>query len=130
MNSSRKISVVYDGECPVCTTYVSMLRLKELAGDVQLINARDDHPLVTEIKQQGISLDDGMVVKIGEQLHHGDQAVQQLALITGPSGVVNRLHYWIFSSAWRAKVIYPFLRAGRNLLLRILRRSPIDSKSN
>jgi len=69
-----------------------------------------------------------MVVKIDEQLHHEDQAVQQLALITGPRGVFNRIHYWVFSSAWDDKLIYPFLRASRNILLRVLRRAPIESK--
>ena len=125
MSSSRRIEIVYDGECPVCSAYVRMLRLRAL-GEVTLINARDDdHPQVQTLEASNVDLDEGMAVKIDEQLYLGDQAIQRLALLTSGSSVFNRLNYWIFKSRARSKCLYPTLRAGRKLLLTMLGRKTI-----
>ncbi|WDI32871.1 DCC1-like thiol-disulfide oxidoreductase family protein [Hyphococcus flavus] len=124
-DSDTPIYIVYDGECPFCAAYVRMVRLREAAGKVALINARDKHPLVEEILLGGINLDEGMALKIGDNLYHGARVMNQLALMSGPSGFFNRLHVWVFSSHARTVFLYPFLRAGRNLALRILGRRKI-----
>jgi predicted DCC family thiol-disulfide oxidoreductase YuxK len=36
--------IVYDGECPFCTQYVKLMRLRETVGIVKPLNAREDHP--------------------------------------------------------------------------------------
>ena len=74
MMSSETIQIVYDGECPFCSAYVRMFRLRELS-EVELINAREDHPLVDQIKRQGFDLYEGMVMKIGGEYHFGDDMV-------------------------------------------------------
>ena len=38
--------IVYDGECPFCTQYVKLMRLRETVGIVKPLNAREDHPVV------------------------------------------------------------------------------------
>lgn len=122
--SSPSIQIVYDGECPVCKAYVRMLRLRAL-GEVELINARDEHPLVRALQADKVDLDEGMAVRIGEELYLGDQAVHRLALMTGSSSILNRLNHWIFKSGTRSRILYPILRAGRKLLLILLRRKTI-----
>lgn len=123
--SASSISIVYDGECPVCSAYVTMLRLRAL-GEVELIDARDDdHPLVRSLEASGVDLDEGMAVKVGEELYLGDQAVQRMALMTSRSSVFNRLNFWVFRSETRSRLLYPILRAGRNLLLSLLGRKSI-----
>ena len=125
MNEAPDIWIVYDGECPFCSAYVRLVRLRETAGKVHLLNAREPHPLVDELKAKGFDLDEGMALKIGDAIYHGPNVMNRLALMSGESGVLNRLHLWIFSNPSRAKFLYPFLRAGRNATLRVLGRSKI-----
>ncbi len=119
------LTLVYDGECPFCTRYVSLMRLRESAGSVQLLNAREDHPVVEQLLESGFDLDDGMVLKSGGNIYHGDQAIHALALMSGKVGWFNRLNYVIFRSRLLSRLLYPILRAGRNTTLRLLGRPPI-----
>ena len=124
---AAKLQIVYDGECPFCTGYVRMLRLREAAGTVELIDARSDHPLVREIVRAGIDLDEGMVVKLGQRLYHGGDCLHVLALLSTRTGLFNRAMAALFRSATLSRALYPTLRAGRNAALRILGRKPIGS---
>lgn len=120
--------VVYDGECPFCAAYVRMTRLRESAGPVMLVDARAGaHPVLDEIRAQGLDLDRGMVVKMDGRLYHGDAAMTALALMTTPSGVFNRAMRALFRKPGLARVIYPPMVAGRNLTLRLLGRRPIGA---
>jgi len=122
--------IVYDGECPFCAAYVRMTRLRDSAGAVTMVDARSAtrdgiHPVLAEIRAQGLDLDRGMVVKMDGRLYHGDAAMTALALMTTPTGAFNRLMRALFRRPGLARVIYPPMVAGRNLTLRILGRRPI-----
>jgi len=122
---SAQVILVYDGECPVCSAYVRYLRLKASAGTVQLINARDGGPWVDSVRTQGLDLDEGMALYYGGVWYHGADCIHMLALLSTPSGAFNRLNALVFRSTRVARVMYPVLRAGRNLLLRLLGRAPL-----
>ena len=124
--NASPIQIVYDGECPFCSAYVRMFRLRELA-EVELINAREDNPLVDEIMNRGLDLDEGMVMKLGDEYYFGNDVVHRLALMSGSSGVLRRFNYWVFSDEKRSRLIYPWLRAGRNLTLKLLGRKKIGA---
>ena len=120
--------IVYDGECPFCAAYMRMVRLREAAGAVTLVNAREaGHPVLRRIRDAGLNLDDGMVVEIGDQLYHGDAAMTVMAAMTSGSGLFNRVMGWAFRSPRRARLIYPPMVAGRNLTLRLLGRKKIGA---
>lgn len=125
MSQSNEIIIVYDGECPFCSTYVKFLRLKETFGSVQLVNARDKSPYVDEAKALSFDLNAGMAAKYNGNWYHGDECVHFLALATSPVNTFNKLTLQIFKSPKRAKLLYPWLRAGRNLSLKILGRKKI-----
>ena len=112
---------VYDGECPICSYAAHALRIKRSVGDLVLINARDQpgHPLVREVTQAGLDLDDGMVLKLHGELYHGDDALHMMALLGSKSGWFNRANVILFRSRRIARLCYPAMRAGRNLLLRL-----------
>ena len=121
--------IVYDGECPLCASYVRMARLSESAGKVVLVDARGSHPVIDEARASGLDLDAGMVVKMDGQLHYGSDAMVLLTAITTRSGTFNRAMRLLFASPRRARLIYPLLVRGRLMLLRILGRKPIaDSR--
>lgn len=114
--------LMYDGECPFCSRYVELVRIRDAIGPLRLINARDGGPEVQEVVQDGLDLDEGMVLKLSGRMYHGQDCINALALLSEPRGFFNRFNAWVFRSPKRAAILYPVLRAGRNLVLRLLGR--------
>ena len=119
-NTPESLRIVYDGECPFCSEYLKVLRLRDAAKTVELISARDPHPLVDEVLKLGFDLDEGMVAKVGDAYYHGADCVHILSLMSTPSGVFNKLNNLIFKHRFLATLLYPVLRFGRNMTLRLL----------
>jgi predicted DCC family thiol-disulfide oxidoreductase YuxK len=129
----EEILLVYDSECPACDAYCQVVRITESVGDLRIVDARENSEVLNEITAQGLDIDQGMVLKIGKQLYYGSDAIHTLALIGSRSGIFNRFNYYIFKSKTFSKILYPFLRFSRNLLLRILGKTKINnlqSKNN
>lgn len=125
-----EVSIIYDGQCPVCTAYSGAVEVDERAGGrVRRIDARGDDPLVNQALAAGLDLDEGMVVVHGGALHHGADALHLMARLAPRRGFKNRLNRILFGSQPIARLSYPVLRAGRNLLLGLLGRSKIGKKS-
>ena len=120
--------LVYDGECPVCSAYVRVVRFREAVGEIELVNARDGGAIVEVIVDEGLDLDDGMVLWFGGRFYHGADCIHMLAMLSSNSGVLNRINAAVFRSPLLSKYLYPILRFGRNTLLRLLGRSPLDLK--
>jgi predicted DCC family thiol-disulfide oxidoreductase YuxK len=120
--------LLYDGDCPFCSAYVSYVRLREAAGPVPLLNARSYPERVEEAKKQGLDLDAGMVLKLDGRYYHGADCVHALALLTTPSGFFNRINRVIFRSRTLSRVLYPIMRSGRNLTLKVLGRRQLREK--
>lgn len=127
MNTATGLWIAYDGECPFCSNYVRLVRLREAVGPVHLINGRDDHPFIKEVKEKGYSLDEGMI-RFGDGYYYGADCINFLSLMSEDAGLLNRAMQRMFRSPQRAKALYPFMRAGRNLTLRALGREPIQPK--
>ena len=123
----EEILLVYDKECPACNNYCQVVRIREAVGNLRIINARDDSDVMKEITEQGLDIDQGIVLKMGGQLYYGADAIHALALISTRSGIFNRLNYWLFKSKYISRVFYPILRFFRNLLLKILGKTKINN---
>ena len=123
----EEILLVYDGECPACNAYCQVVRIKESVGDLRTVDARENSEVMNEITAQCLDIDQGMVLKMGEQLYYGADAIHMLALIGSRSGIFNRFNYWMFKSKTISKIIYPLLKLSRNLLLKILRKTKINN---
>ncbi len=124
---NRQILLVYDEECPLCDAYCRAVRLRETAGELRLVNAREDSAVMKEITRQGLDIDQGMVLKVEGVLYYGPDAIPALALMSGASGAANRINHWIFRSRSRSRLLYPVLRSCRNLLLKALRKTKINN---
>lgn len=118
--------LVYDGECPVCSTYVRYVRIKDSVGKITLVNAREGGPWVQHVERKGLDLNEGMVLIYGNRIYHGADCIHMLALLSSPSGLFNRVNAAIFRQPGLARILYPVLRSGRNLLLRLLGRSKLE----
>lgn len=117
--------IIYDGECPFCSAYVKMLRLRESVGTVALINAREDHPEVRRVKSLGLDLQEGMVARYAGRDYYAEECLTLLAMLSTGSGGFNALTAWMFKSARRARLMYPVMKTGRAITLKLLGRKPI-----
>ena len=123
----EEILLVYDKQCPVCDYYCQVVRIRETVGELKLMDARESSAVMDEITSRGLDIDQGMVLKMGGRLYYGSDAIHALALISGRSGIFNRLNYWMFKSRTLSRIFYPVLRFFRNLLLKFLRRTKINN---
>jgi len=96
-------------------------------GGLLLVDARVPSELLAQVTAAGLDIDQGMVLKLGEQLYYGADAIAALALISSRSGLFNRVNYWIFRSSGVSRCLYPVLRSMRNLLLKILHKHKINN---
>jgi predicted DCC family thiol-disulfide oxidoreductase YuxK len=123
----REVLVVYDWECPACHTYCRNMRIRPSAGRLGLVNAREPAPVMAEITQARLDIDQGMVVKLDGELHYGSDAIHALARVSSRSDLFNRLTYHLFRSRTASRIVYPVLRACRNLLLKAMRKTKINN---
>ena len=117
--------LVYDGDCPFCSAYVRLLRLREHIT-LHIVNAREGGEYVDGIVAAGFNLDEGMVLYIGQQYFHGDECIHALALMSTSAGVFNRLNTAMFKNRTASRILYPILRFFRNLTLKLLGRKPLE----
>ncbi|MBU2023146.1 MAG: DUF393 domain-containing protein [Gammaproteobacteria bacterium] len=125
--TDKQIFLIYAKECPACHFYCQIVRIRQSVGELVLIDARENPEVLKEITDQGLDIDQGMVLKMDGQLYYGADAIHLLAFLSGRSGVFNRLNYWLFSSKKMAGILYPILRSCRNVLLKILGKTKINN---
>ena len=123
----EELLLVYDRECPACNAYCQVVRIRESVGELRIVDARENSEVMDEITSQGLDIDQGMVLKMGNQLYYGSDAVHTLALMGSRSGIFNRINYWIFKSKTISSILYPVLRFFRNFLLKILGKTKINN---
>jgi predicted DCC family thiol-disulfide oxidoreductase YuxK len=114
--------VVYDGECPFCSSFVLLYRIREHAKHVHLIDARSPHPIVDEVRRQRLDLNEGMAVKFKGRFYHGADAMNILAILGSGTTLFNRLNRALFRRPGVARLLYPLLARGRLITLRLLGR--------
>ena len=114
------IYFIYDGDCPLCAAAAQALRLQKAYGTLHLINARQDkdHPLIHDITQRNLNLDEGMVIYENNHFHHGVDALSFMAKHGEASNALMLLCKSIFWSDKISSLTYPWMRAMRNWLLR------------
>ncbi len=119
------LTVIYDGDCPFCSSYVAHVRLRDVADHLQYVNARDGGEAVADAVQRGFDLDEGMLVVIDGVYHYGADAMRVLADLTSAVDAFNRLTARLLTSPRLSRTIYPVLRFGRNMTLRLLGREKL-----
>ncbi len=127
MSDTDRIEVVYDKECPICDFYCRRIDVRKSAGELVRVDARDDSELMSEITALGLDIDEGMVVRVGDELHYGADAIHELAKLGTEKGFVNNTARLGFGSRRIARLLYPFFKLLRNLLLKMLGKTRINN---
>jgi len=119
--------LLYDGDCPVCSAYVAMSRLRQLYPNLRVISARSERTLVVELRRKGFEINDGMVLSLDGTIYFGADAMRMIANLGRLSPSLWRRAALAFAGTapW-ARPLYPWLNRGRQALLRMLSRRPID----
>ena len=125
--TKEDVWLVYDGECPVCKTYCKYIRIREAVGNLHLVDARQPGELMDEITAMGLDIDQGMVLKFKDAIYYGADAIHLLTLLGSPSGIFNRINYYVFRSTTGAHLVYPVGKAFRVLILKLLGIRYIDN---
>lgn len=125
--SDSEILLVYDAECPACNIYSQIVRIRDGVGSIKIVDARSDSAIMSEITANGLDIDQGMVLKMDEQLFYGADAIHALALISSKYGLFNKFNYWIFRSKRISRLLYPILCFCRNMLLKFLGKTKINN---
>ena len=121
------VEILYDRECPVCDAYCNLADVRPEAGRVSLLDARQDGELLRQVTARSLDIDEGMVVKYRGEIHYGADAIHILAMLSPRKTLFDRASYLLFRSRRRARIFYPLLKAGRNLLLKLLGRTRINN---
>jgi predicted DCC family thiol-disulfide oxidoreductase YuxK len=118
--------LLYDGDCPACSAYVAMARLRQLYPDLQILSARTEPDLVAHLRRIGYEINDGMVLSLGGKIYYAAEATRMIATLGRESSSrLRRVVLGSIGTAPWARPLYPWLNRGRLLLLRILGRKPI-----
>jgi len=110
LQKDTEIIVVYDGKCPVCTTYCV-----GLPQGFRQVDARQQSAERREAEAHGYNLDKGFVVVADGVMHHGAAAMAVLARqrqIMGWRGLLNRLLF-------RNSALIPYTYAMGKLMRRV-----------
>ena len=127
MPNSDDIQLVYDKQCPLCDYYCRKIDVSDMHGRLVRIDAREESEIMAEITARVLDIDEGMVLKIGDDLYYGADAINKLALLSSKSGLFNRIASATFSWRPMARLLYPMMKFCRNLLLKMLGRSRINN---
>jgi predicted DCC family thiol-disulfide oxidoreductase YuxK len=118
--------LLYDGDCPACSAYVAIARLRQLYPDLRIASARTEPDLVAELRRKGYEINDGMVLSLESKIYYAAEATRIIAILgQGSSSRWRRAALGMIGTASWSRPLYPWLNRGRLLLLRILGRKQI-----
>jgi predicted DCC family thiol-disulfide oxidoreductase YuxK len=115
------LDVIYDGECPFCSRYATMVRLRERGIDIRLHDAREKGTFAAFPEARSYDLDEGMLARWNGRWYWGPDAMLVISQISGSAPLAA-----LMRNPRASRLAYPVLRAGRNLTLRLLGRSKIS----
>jgi predicted DCC family thiol-disulfide oxidoreductase YuxK len=122
----KKVLIYYDGDCPVCNRYAAYTKLKS-EFDLELVNLRDNQSALIDLTNQGYDLDEGMLVEIEDVKYYGSDAVYVLSILgSDESHVVLKIAQKVLKNKTASSYLYPILKFGRMVLLKLLRRNKLN----
>jgi predicted DCC family thiol-disulfide oxidoreductase YuxK len=127
-DDQQDVWIVYDGQCPFCSSYVMLYRLRENGQRVHLVDARSDHSLVSQVRALKLDLNAGMAVQWRGRFYYGAEAMHVLAILGSRKSLFNRMNRVAFSYPAIARILYPVFVLGRKITLRLLGRPLIPDQ--
>lgn len=124
-NPDDVLRIVYDGECPFCSRFVALYRIRENVGRVELVDARQHPEMVQDLRARGYEINDGMIAIWRGRYYYGEESASLMAMLSAESGAFARINRMLFTNPRLAAKVYPVLVRGRKLALALLGRKLI-----
>ena len=110
------ITLVYDGACPFCSSYIGKQRLEAAYGPVILLDARSQDPRLITYWQQGYLLDEGMILDHDGVIYFGAEALARIAFLTQSERRVRGINQFL-QHRTVSKLLYPLFKRMRKMAL-------------
>ncbi len=115
---NKKLTFIYDGECPFCNHFAELLELKSKIKNISILDGRKNPEIIISLLEKGYDIDKGAILLEADHIFHGSEAINKICKqINNPSGRLLKLLSSIFKSDKRTNLLFPFLLRARRLAL-------------
>ena len=116
----QKITLYYDKQCPFCSNYANLLKLKE---NFEIIH-KDARQNLSEISILcgNLDINDGFIVVYKNDCFQGAKALAFLNSAVDKTTILGKLHFFFAYENIFSKVLYRILFILRKVILFILRK--------
>ena len=116
----QKITLYYDNQCPFCSKYAKLLKLKENFE----INLKDARENIDEISVlcKNLDINDGFIVLYKNDCFQGAKALEFLNRAVDKTTILGKLHFFFAYENIFSKFLYKTLFILRKIALFILRK--------
>ena len=118
-----KIILYYDKQCPFCSKYANLLKLKE-NFEITLKDARENFDEIA-LLCENLNINDGFIVLYKDNCFQGSKALEFLNSAVDKTTLLGKLHFVFKYDNSFSHLLYKFFFILRKIILFILRK---DSK--
>ena len=119
----QKLTLYYDKQCPFCSKYANLLKLKE-NFEISLKDARENQSEISLICPN-LNINDGFIVIYENDCFQGAKALEFLNSAVDKDTFLGKLHFIFRYDNIFSKILYNVLFILRKIILFVLRK---DSK--
>ena len=116
----QKITLYYDKQCPFCSKYANLLKLKE-NFEITLKDARENLNEIS-VLCKNLDINDGFIVIYKNDCFQGAKALEFLNRAVDKTTILGKLHFFFAYENNFSKFLYKTLFILRKIVLFILRK--------
>lgn len=116
----QKLTLYYDKQCPFCSKYANLLKLKE-NFEITLKDARENLDEIS-VLCKNLDINDGFIVLYKNDCFQGAKALEFLNRAVDKTTIFGKLHFFFAYENIFSKFLYKTLFILRKIVLFILRK--------
>ena len=116
----QKLTLYYDKQCPFCSKYANLLKLKE-NFEITLKDARENLDEIS-VLCKNLDINDGFIVIYKNDCFQGAKALEFLNRAVDKTTILGKLHFFFAYENIFSKFLYKSLFILRKIILFILRK--------
>ena len=116
----QKLTLYYDKQCPFCTKYANLLKLKE-NFEITLKDARENLNEIS-VLCKNLDINDGFIVLYKNDCFQGAKALEFLNRAVDKTTILGKLHFFFAYENIFSKFLYKSFFIFRKIALFILRK--------
>ena len=116
----QKLTLYYDKQCPFCSKYANLLKLKE-NFEITLKDARENLDEIS-VLCKNLDINDGFIVLYKNDCFQGAKALEFLNRAVDKTTILGKLHFFFAYENNFSKFLYKTLFILRKIALFILRK--------